>query len=397
MAPLTFADAHNMVAFLSKSDAKAIIRRDLQLDDADGVECLPNDEIFEELARIGYEKPPPKLTFYKAFFSTAKRTTWNEFSCFMAYAVICLATVDDITTYNTRYTSSALTQKVFANMMRVGKGFLGVETHLFDYMLVQPQPQAEEGVAELEKDKNSQALEILKLKKRVNKIERKKKSKPLGLKRQRRVGTTQRVESSTDTVLIAQKDAPNKGKIAAIYADKGITLVDVETDEEVVAMDAESQGRLNQEDANAASKGVSVVSAPELVSAAEPRIFDDEDVTMTMAQTLIKLKVEKAKLLDEQIAQKLSAVPSEDREKALWVELKRLFEPDADDVKENSKKVKIESKPDKHKKRGEAEKSQKQLQWIEEEKLNKMQKEGPKMQTHAKSSQVLKKERKENG
>nr|GFC78558.1 hypothetical protein [Tanacetum cinerariifolium] len=87
MAPLTFADTHNMVAFLSKSDAikkvngdvrlralingkkvvvsKAIIRRDLHLDDADGVECLLNEEIFEELLRMGYEKPPPKLTFYK--------------------------------------------------------------------------------------------------------------------------------------------------------------------------------------------------------------------------------------------------------------------------------------------------------------------------------------------
>nr|GEX42301.1 hypothetical protein [Tanacetum cinerariifolium] len=54
--------------------------------------------------------------------------------------------VDDMTTYNTRYTSRALTQKVFANMRRVGKGFLGVETPLFDSMLVQPQPQSEEGV-----------------------------------------------------------------------------------------------------------------------------------------------------------------------------------------------------------------------------------------------------------
>nr|GEY64455.1 hypothetical protein [Tanacetum cinerariifolium] len=45
-----------------------VIRRDLHLDDADGVECLPNEEIFVELARMGYEKPPPKLTFYKAFF-----------------------------------------------------------------------------------------------------------------------------------------------------------------------------------------------------------------------------------------------------------------------------------------------------------------------------------------
>nr|GEV25644.1 reverse transcriptase domain-containing protein [Tanacetum cinerariifolium] len=80
--------------------SEAIIRRDLHLDDADG--CL-----------------------------SAKRTAWNEFSYSMASAVICLATdhqVDDMTTHNTRYTSSSLTQKVFANMRRVGKGFSGVET-----------------------------------------------------------------------------------------------------------------------------------------------------------------------------------------------------------------------------------------------------------------------------
>nr|GEW41400.1 hypothetical protein [Tanacetum cinerariifolium] len=41
-------------------------RRDLHLDDVDGVECFPNEEIFAELARMAYEKPPPKLTFYKA-------------------------------------------------------------------------------------------------------------------------------------------------------------------------------------------------------------------------------------------------------------------------------------------------------------------------------------------
>nr|GEV97641.1 hypothetical protein [Tanacetum cinerariifolium] len=46
-----------------------VIRQALHLDDADGVECLPNEEIFRELARMGYEKLPPKLTFYKAFFS----------------------------------------------------------------------------------------------------------------------------------------------------------------------------------------------------------------------------------------------------------------------------------------------------------------------------------------
>nr|GEY67024.1 hypothetical protein [Tanacetum cinerariifolium] len=33
----------------------------------------------------------------------------------------------------------------------------------------------------------------------------------------------------------------------------------------------------------------------------EPTVFDDEEVTMTMAQTLIKIKAEKARILDEQM------------------------------------------------------------------------------------------------
>nr|GEX97618.1 hypothetical protein [Tanacetum cinerariifolium]GEZ50111.1 hypothetical protein [Tanacetum cinerariifolium] len=44
------------------------IRKSLRLDDTNGVDCLSNEEIFVELARIGYEKPSIKLTFYKAFF-----------------------------------------------------------------------------------------------------------------------------------------------------------------------------------------------------------------------------------------------------------------------------------------------------------------------------------------
>nr|GEZ57348.1 xylulose kinase-1 [Tanacetum cinerariifolium] len=84
---------------------EATIRDALCLDDAEGVECIPNEEIFAELARMGYEKPSTKLTFYKAFFSSqrkflihtilqcmnAKMTSWNEFSSSMASAVICLS------------------------------------------------------------------------------------------------------------------------------------------------------------------------------------------------------------------------------------------------------------------------------------------------------------------
>nr|GEW41805.1 putative reverse transcriptase domain-containing protein [Tanacetum cinerariifolium] len=45
---------------------EATIRDAHYLDDAEGVECLPNEEIFAELARMGYEKPSTKLMFYKA-------------------------------------------------------------------------------------------------------------------------------------------------------------------------------------------------------------------------------------------------------------------------------------------------------------------------------------------
>nr|GFA42180.1 hypothetical protein [Tanacetum cinerariifolium] len=47
--------------------------------------------------------------------------------------------VGDLTSHTTKYTSPILTQKVFANMRRVGKGFSGVNTPLFKGMLVPQQ------------------------------------------------------------------------------------------------------------------------------------------------------------------------------------------------------------------------------------------------------------------
>nr|GEZ42634.1 RNA-directed DNA polymerase homolog [Tanacetum cinerariifolium] len=179
---------------------EAVSREILQLNDAEGMVCLPNEEIFTGLAQIGYEKPSTKLTFYKAFFSSqwkflihtilqylsAKRTSWNEFSIAMASAVICLSKgqnfnfskyifdslvrnvdssskfymypcfiqliiqnqVRDLSTHTTCFISPALTQKVFANMRRVRKGFSGVETSLFEGILAVGQPTEEELVDE---------------------------------------------------------------------------------------------------------------------------------------------------------------------------------------------------------------------------------------------------------
>nr|GEX09514.1 hypothetical protein [Tanacetum cinerariifolium] len=89
---------------------------------------------------------------------SAKRTVWNEFSSSMATAVIFLATVminaqvDDLSSHKTKYTSPVLTQKVFANMRRIGKGFLGVESPLFGNMLVQQQVQDDAKIEEDEDD-----------------------------------------------------------------------------------------------------------------------------------------------------------------------------------------------------------------------------------------------------
>nr|GEW61017.1 hypothetical protein [Tanacetum cinerariifolium] len=147
---------------------EATIREELCLDDAEGVDCLTNEELFAELARMGYEKPTTKLTFYKAFFSSqwkflihiilqcmsAKRTSWNKYSSSMASVVICLSS-GDLSTHSTKYTSPALTHKVFANMRRVGKGFSSVETPLFESILVEQQVDEERDA-----DKNVEEVNV---------------------------------------------------------------------------------------------------------------------------------------------------------------------------------------------------------------------------------------------
>nr|GEW83678.1 hypothetical protein [Tanacetum cinerariifolium] len=267
-------------------------------DDAEGVVCLPNEEIFAGLAQMGYEKPSTKLTFYKAFFSSqwkflihtilqslsAKRTSWNEFSTAMASAVICLSKghrfnfskyifdilvrnvdssskfymyprfiqliiqnqVGDLSTHTTRFISPALTQKVFANMRRVRKGFSGVETPFFEGMLAVRQP-VEEGVAEaqvqvdaavaaaveenvaedrvenLENDNAAQKLVIIKLKARVKRLEKANVVKSSKLRHLRKVRTSRRVESSDD-----MKDVFNQGRmIDDMDMDEGIELAEI--------------------------------------------------------------------------------------------------------------------------------------------------------------------------
>nr|GFA87398.1 hypothetical protein [Tanacetum cinerariifolium] len=189
---------------------EATIRDALRLNDAEGVECLPNEEIFAELARMGYEKPSTKLTFYKAFFSSQKQ-------------------VGDLSTHTTKYYSPALTQKEFANMR---------------------------------KDKIAQALEITKLKQRVKKLE--KKNKASKLKRLRRVGTSQRIETSNDTVM---------DDIDLEHADKVLSMqdVDIEPAELKEVVEVVTTTKLITKVVAAASVTITA-AAPQLTIAAAPTL-----------------------------------------------------------------------------------------------------------------------------
>nr|GEY94920.1 putative ribonuclease H-like domain-containing protein [Tanacetum cinerariifolium] len=116
---------------------EAAIRDVLHLDDAKGVDCLPNEEIFIELARMGYEKP-----LVRNVDSNSKFYMYPRF-----IHLIIQNQLGDLSTHTTKYISPALTQNVFANIRRVGKRCPGVETPIFEGMLVVREPE-EQGDAE---------------------------------------------------------------------------------------------------------------------------------------------------------------------------------------------------------------------------------------------------------
>ncbi|GKB36553.1 hypothetical protein Tco_0881495 [Tanacetum coccineum] len=273
------------------------VRRDLQLEDAEGIECLPNADIFEQLALMGYEKPSQKLTFYKAFFSpqwkflihtilqclSAKSTAWNEFSSTIASAIICLATNQKFNF--SKYIFESMVKNVdssvkflmYPRFVQGWKGFSGAVTPLYPTMMVQAQEEMGEGSAmptdphytsiiqpltsqphkkqsrrKQRKDtkipqssgptepiadeaaneenvptqsndpplsrttKTAQAKENASLKKRVKKLERKRKSKTPGMKRLFKVGRSAQVTSSED------KDVFNGEEV--FVAEQKITL-----------------------------------------------------------------------------------------------------------------------------------------------------------------------------
>nr|GEW27459.1 putative ribonuclease H-like domain-containing protein [Tanacetum cinerariifolium] len=307
-----------------KMTTEDVIRQDLRLDDVDGVECLPNEEIFVELARMGYEKPPPKLTFYKVFFSaqwkflihtlvqcvSAKRTVWNEFSCSMAFAVICLPTVvinnqvDDLTSHNTKYTSLALTQKGFANMRRVGNGFSVVKTPLFVTMLVKPQEEEED-----EEDDDDEMPNAPSPPTEQDPIPIPYTIPPASPPQEQPTATSESTMSLLNTLMetcttLSQKvydleQDKHTQALEIIKLKKRVKKLEKKKKSKSLGLKRLRKGRIDQ-DVSVATKDV---------SATEPSVFDDEEVTMTMAQTLIKMKAKKEDIDWNSIAEQIEEKP----------------------------------------------------------------------------------------
>nr|GEU32608.1 hypothetical protein [Tanacetum cinerariifolium] len=226
---------------------ESTIRRDLQLEDAEGVDCLSNSVIFEQLTLMG---------FVQVFLN-------NQ--------------LEGMSNHNRIYVAPSHTKKIFRNMKMAGKGFSGRETPLFPTMMVQAQEEMGEGnqkrkvtevpqpsdptehvadetvnkemdnslkravttapildvkVLDFEATKTTQVLEIDSLKRRVKRLERRKRSRTQWLKRLYKVRLSARVESSEDEGL-SEEDASKQERIVDIDANEDIYLVTIHNDEDI--------------------------------------------------------------------------------------------------------------------------------------------------------------------
>ncbi|GJW03514.1 putative ribonuclease H-like domain-containing protein, partial [Tanacetum coccineum] len=167
------------------SISEASIRSDLLFDDANGIDSLPNQAIFDAIQLMGYEGDLTVLTFNKALFSpqhtmnyciSSKSTSWDQIPINIATAIICLTSnqkynfsklifdgmlrhldakkkfvmyprfvsifldkqLANVLVPLDHFPVNVLTSKVFSFMVKKGKHFSGNVTPLFSSMLVQP-------------------------------------------------------------------------------------------------------------------------------------------------------------------------------------------------------------------------------------------------------------------
>ncbi|GJW13612.1 hypothetical protein Tco_0017745 [Tanacetum coccineum] len=365
---------HKIISFLTQSSihyaliviagkpvsiSEASIRSDLLFDDADGIDSLPNQAIFDAIKLMGYEGDLTVLTFNKSQFSpqwrflfhtmnhciSSKSTSWN-----IATALKNVPVPLDYFPIN------ALTSKVFSFMVKKGNQFSGNVTPLFDSMLVQPtedegetlerqsEPQPIPSPPHLSTDQHEiqtdlsprrsptthipdsipegsggnhgdQAKEIKPLKAQIKKL--KKKAKPV---------------ITHHKAWMKSERKPAKAE-PTVHKDPGFDELDDDTIDYMESEDAQGVGRTSyvvHKEKESAKKGVSTenplsIAQPkvstnkpedstdkpdEASTTTTPTIFGDDE---TIAQVLIIMSQNKEKLKEKEKGVKLKDVEETER------------------------------------------------------------------------------------
>ncbi|GJU09779.1 hypothetical protein Tco_1132175 [Tanacetum coccineum] len=288
---------------------ESTVRRVLQLEDAEGVESLPNATIFEQLMLMGIGKGfsgrvtplfPTMVVQSQSKMGediVADEAVYKELDDRLVRAATtassleakqwCQETMGDtISQTRSKNVSKLSSDPLLArgNTLRSDEDRLKLEE------LTEICTNLQRRVLALEETKTTQAAEIISLKKRVKKLEKGKKSRTHKLKRLYKVGITARVDSSDNEESLGEDASKQGRKINDIDADIDVTLVnDVVNDEEMFDVDVLNDEEINEPSTTTTisskqyqDKGKGIMVEPEKPLKKKDQISFDEEVALRL-------------------------------------------------------------------------------------------------------------------
>ncbi|GJU83298.1 hypothetical protein Tco_1285663 [Tanacetum coccineum] len=185
------------------------------------------------------------------------------------------------------------------------------------------------GMSMLKLAKDAQAKEIAALQKRIQRLERRKMSRPTGLKRLRKVGMSRRVKSFEDQESL---DAPeDRDKNDDLMFDSG------NFEDDVMHVEAKVDGKDEQSKKPDDSTAGEAVTTASIDDSAVPTTSEE----ITLAQTLIQIKAAKPKVVTTAATTATTTRPKDREDKAkekkeevretIKVSRKKMLEVDTDE------------------------------------------------------------------
>nr|GEU49589.1 hypothetical protein [Tanacetum cinerariifolium] len=321
---LTFTETHNIDAYLSKSDASEgfnqiidflngrSIKYALTVNPNIYVSCIKQFWTTVAVKQVNVVTRLQALVDKKKCMS-AKRTSCNEFSSSMASAIICLSLGDADEHVEEVHTAEGDDSAAHGEVPAVTE----------EPSIPSPTPPTLPPQTPQDIPSTSQVQQTPpqspQLKGRVKKLEKRNKVRVLKLRRLQRVGTSQRVDTSDDTVM---DDESNQGRmIAEMYQDDAVVLKDdKEEDKEVADKDVEEAKEDEIEPAEV-QKVVDVITTAklitEVVNAASETVTaakDENKALQTINETPAEKAAKRRKLNEEveDLKRHLQIVPNED-------------------------------------------------------------------------------------